>query len=396
MNIHEFQAKDIFRRYGIPVNNGRIAKTPAEALEAAKALAAPGHTFVVKSQIHAGARGKGGGVKLVNTPEEVRDVAAKLLGKQLVTPQTGPEGKPTDQVLIETTTPLSKEFYMSIVLDRAAAALCLIVSEAGGMDIEEVAQKEPEKILKHHFSPSQGLSAKDADAVAAKLTLTAEQRVAFSKIFQAVAKLFLDLDASLVEINPLAIMGKGDVVAIDAKINFDVNALYRQPEIAAMHDPRQEDSREVEAKKFDLSYVSLEGNIGCIVNGAGLAMATMDIIKYAGGEPANFLDVGGGASKEKVAAGFKIILQDPNVKAILVNIFGGIMRCDVVAEGILAAVEQLKASGELSSRPVPIVVRLEGTNVDKGKQILKQSKLELISAASFEEAAQKVVAAVGA
>ncbi len=393
MNIHEFQAKAIFEQYGIPIHPGRVARTPEEALQASRDIAESGKSFVVKAQIHAGARGKGGGVKLVKKPEEVRDVAAALLGKQLVTPQTGPEGKPTNQVLIEVTSPIRKEYYASVVLDRSCKAPCLILSEAGGMEIEEVAIHSPEKILKQHFSAVEGLSGKDAEALAARLNLPADQAKQFAAIFTAIARIFLEKDASLIEINPLAIMESGEVVAIDAKINIDDNALYRQPEIAALHDPSQDDPREVEAKKFDLSYVGLDGNIGCIVNGAGLAMATMDIIKYAGGEPANFLDVGGGANKEKVAAGFKIILTDPNVRAILVNIFGGIMRCDVVAEGILAAVEELKQNKETASRKVPIVVRLEGTNVKKGKEILEASKMELISASSFEDAARKVVEA---
>ena len=367
--------------------------TPEEAKRAAEQVFKDGFSLVVKAQVHAGARGKGGGVKLVKSPEEAAKAATGLLGKRLITPQTGPEGKPTDKVLIERTSKIVSEFYSSIVLDRGAALPCLIASQAGGIEIEEVAAKEPEKILKQHFSPDQKLDDHTFQETANKLTSDAKQAEAFSKIFAAMAKIFIELDASLVEINPLALMDSGKIIAIDAKINFDVNALYRQPEIAKLHDPSQEDERENEAKKFDLSYVGLNGNIGCIVNGAGLAMATMDIIKYAGGEPANFLDVGGGASKEKVAAAFKIVLTDPDVKAILVNIFGGIMRCDVVAEGILAAVKELKASGQFSARKIPIVVRLEGTNVEKGKDILEKSDLELISAASFEEAAKKAVEA---
>ena len=392
MNIHEYQAKEIFKKYGIAVHDGRVARTPEEAQRFAAEIAKPGLTFAVKAQIHAGARGKGGGVKLVQKPEEVRDAAKKILGMQLVTPQTGPEGKPVDCVLIETTSPITKEFYAGVVLDRAAAKPCLIVSAAGGMEIEEVAKHEPEKILKQHFSVHTGLDRKDAEKIASRLVSDAKQAKSFADVFQALAKLFLDLDVSLVEINPLAVMASGAVVAIDAKINFDVNALYRHPEVAAMHDPRQEDPREVEAKKHSLSYVGLDGNIGCMVNGACLAMATMDIIKFAGGEPANFLDVGGGANKEKVIAAFKIILTDPRVKAILVNIFGGIMRCDVVAEGILAAVQELKKDAKSGMRDLPLVVRLEGTNVKEGKDILNKSGLKLISANDFEEAAEKVVA----
>ena len=386
MNIHEYQAKQIFRRYGIPVNESLLAKTADEALEAAKKLTASGgHEFAVKAQVHAGGRGKGGGIKLVDTPEKTRDAAAQILGRRLVTPQTGPEGRPVDSVLIERTSAIEKEFYVSVVLDRGLAQPCLIASVAGGMDIEEVADKHPEKILKAHFSSTEALSEKDAIQMAEQMVQNESHIKAFAKIFQAIGKIFLDLDASLIEINPLATMKLGSVVAIDAKINFDDNALYRQPEIAAMRDPHQEDPREVEAKQFDLSYVGLDGNIGCVVNGAGLAMATMDIIKYAGGDPANFLDVGGGASKEKVAAAFKIILKDPKVKAILVNIFGGIMRCDVVAEGILAAAAELGVK-------VPLVVRLEGTNAKEGKEILQKSKLNVITAQGFAEAAEKVVA----
>ncbi len=393
MNIHEYQAKEIFKRYGIPTNPGALAKTPEEAHPITARLAQAGSSiFAVKAQIHAGARGKGGGIKLVKSPEEARDTTKVLIGKTLVTPQTGPEGKPVDCVLIEATSPLLKEYYASIVLDRSEAKPCLIASEAGGIEIEEVAAREPEKILKTHFSPFKGMTSEEAHEVARKLTKDPGQAQTFAQVFQAMAKLFIELDASLVEINPLALMASGEIIAIDAKINFDDNGLYRHPEIAALYDPRQEDPREVEAKKIDLSYVGLEGNIGCIVNGAGLAMATMDIIKYAGGEPANFLDVGGGASKEKVAAAFKIILTDPKVKAILVNIFGGIMRCDVVAEGILAAVHELGSSKDAISR-IPIVVRLEGTNVKEGRAILEKSSLNLISASSFEEAAEKVVEA---
>ncbi|OGW78519.1 MAG: succinate--CoA ligase subunit beta [Omnitrophica bacterium GWA2_52_8] len=387
MNIHEYQAKEVFRRYGIPVHDGVLAKTPDEAFNGAKQLAQPGKTLVVKAQVHAGGRGKGGGIKLVKTPEEAKSAAAKILGMNLVTPQTGAEGRPVDQVLIEATTKITKEYYASIVLDRQEAKLCLIVSEAGGMEIEEVAEKDPEKILKLHFAVEGGLSREAAAGLARKLTSDGPRAEAFEKIFQALAKLCAELDASLVEINPLAVMESGRVIAIDAKINFDDNALFRHPDILALRDPRQEDPREVEAKKFDLSYVGLDGNIGCIVNGAGLAMATMDIIKYAGGEPANFLDVGGGAGKEKVAAAFKIILTDPKVKAILVNIFGGIMRCDVVAEGILQAVDEVGVK-------VPIVVRLEGTNVKEGKAILARSSLNIITAETFSDAATKVVAAL--
>ena len=387
MNIHEYQAKEIFKRYAIPVNEGSVAQTAEEAFEIAKKLRGAGHFFAVKAQIHAGGRGKGGGIKIVKTPEEVKAAARNLLGKKLTTPQTGGEGKLVSQVFVEATAEIEKEYYASIALDRSAARPCLIVSEAGGMDIEEVAAREPEKIFKRLFSPQDGLGPDEAASAANQLTRDSRTAQIFASLFQPLAKLFLDLDASLVEINPLAVMSSGEVIAIDAKINFDDNGLYRHPEIAALRDPSQEDPREVEAKKYELSYVGLDGNIGCIVNGAGLAMATMDIIKFAGGEPANFLDVGGGASKEKVAAAFKIILQDPNVRAILVNIFGGIMRCDVVAEGILAAVKEVGVK-------VPLVARLEGTNVNEGKEILKKSGLNIISASTFAEAAEKVVAAL--
>ncbi len=393
MNIHEYQAKEIFKRYGIPTYSGRVAESADEVFDIAKELESPDFSMAVKAQVHAGGRGKGGGIKIVKTADEARDAAKKILDKPLVTPQTGPEGKPVRKILVERTVSISKEYYASIVLDRAVAQPCLIASEAGGMEIEEVAESHPEKILKVHFSPTEGLNTADAKKIASELTQNAEHVAIFTRTFQAMAKLFLELDASLVEINPLAVMQSGEVIAIDAKINFDVHALFRHPDIAAFHDPSQEDPREAEAKKFDLSYVGLTGNIGCVVNGAGLAMATMDIIKYAGGEPANFLDVGGGASKEKVSAAFKILLNDPQVKAILVNIFGGIMRCDVVAEGILAAVKEISQQRENPLKKIPIVVRLEGTNVKQGKDILGKSHLSLITAASFEEAAEKAVQA---
>ncbi len=393
MNIHEFQAKELFKRYGIPFHNGIVARTPDEAYKAAQELYDPIRQFAVKAQVHAGGRGKGGGIKMTATADEVKAFTAKILGKQLVTPQTGPEGKPVDQVLIESTSEIGEEYYASIVLDRSVYQLCLIVSKQGGMDIEEVAHKEPEKIIKQHFDLEAGLSHDDALKAALKLNTDPKSADTLAKVFQAMAKLFVDCDCSLIEINPLALMKNGRIIAIDAKINIDDNALYRLPEIAGWYDPAQEDPREVEARKIDLSYVGLEGNIGCIVNGAGLAMATMDIIKYAGGEPANFLDVGGGANKEKVTAAFKILLRDTNVKAILVNIFGGIMRCDVVAEGIIAAVQDLEKSG-LQINKIPLVVRLEGTNVEKGREILANSKLRIIAAASFEEAARKVVESI--
>ena len=386
-NIHEYQAKEVFAKYNIPVNSGHVVSTAEEAFKTAQEISHPNVIYAVKAQVHAGGRGKGGGIKIVKTPEEVKAAAEKIIGIQLVTPQTGPEGKPVHKVMVEATTPIAKEYYASVILDREEEAPCLIVSASGGMNIEEVAEKTPDKIFKKHFCIDTGLSKEAAQEIANQLLEEKKHVDAFATIFQAMAKLFLDLDVSLVEINPLSIMEGGEVVAIDAKINFDDNALYRHPEILEYRDTSQEDPREVEAQKYELSYVGLDGNIGCIVNGAGLAMATMDIVKYAGGEPANFLDVGGGASKEKVSTAFKIILKDPKVKAILVNIFGGIMRCDVVAEGILAAIKEVGVK-------VPLVVRLEGTNVKEGKELLKQSGLNIIAAETFSEAAEKVVASL--
>lgn len=385
MNIHEYQAKEIFRRYGIPLNEGRVCRTPEEVFEAGQSLLKPGLRLAVKAQVHAGARGKAGGVKILDSAEKARDFARSLLGKNLVTFQTGPEGKPVDCLLVEATSQIQKEYYVGAVLDRSAARPCLILSESGGMEIEEIAKEHPSQIIKFHFSPHTGLDVADAEKIARQTHLPDPAQKTFARILTAVAKLFLDLDASLVEINPLGLMVTGELTAIDAKISFDDNALFRHPEVAKCYDSRQEDAREIEARKFDLSYVGLDGNIGCIVNGAGLAMATMDIIKYAGGEPANFLDVGGGASAEKVAAAFKIILQDSKVKSILVNIFGGIMRCDVVAQGIVEAIKEVGLN-------VPLVVRLEGTNVEQGKAILSRAGVNLISADSFAEAAEKVVA----
>lgn len=395
MNIHEYQAKEIFTRYGIPGHERFVAFSADEAFEGARQRATEeGRFYIVKAQVHAGARGKAGGIKVARSPEEVRDRTAAMLGTQLVTHQTGAEGKPIDKVLIEVTEEILKEYYASVVLDRSLAKPCLIVSEAGGMNIEEVAVEDPSKILKTYFSAESGLDQETARRTAARLVADSSKVDAFAEIFQAMSKVFLDLDCSLVEINPLAIMKSGGVVAIDAKINFDENAGFRHPELAELFDPRQEDPRELEAMKYNLSYVGLTGNIGCIVNGAGLAMATMDIIKQAGGEPANFLDVGGGASKEKVAAAFKIILADSNVRAILVNIFGGIMRCDIVAEGILNAVRELNPEGNSLPGNIPLVVRLEGTNVEQGKTLLEQSGLKIIPASGFEDAANKVVQAL--
>ncbi len=385
MNLHEYQAKELLRQFGIPVPSSKVVSSPEAAEKAASELG--GNRFVVKAQIHAGGRGKGGGVVLVEGREEVRRSAQRLLGTNLKTPQTGPQGQPVDSVLVQVQTEIEKEFYAAVVLDRSQAKPCIIFSESGGMDIEEVAKRSPEAIWKQTFSPKSGLTPSEAKAFLSRGKFDLKAKETLSKILVGAARLFLETDASLVEINPLARTPSGDFLAIDAKIRLDDNGLERHAELAALRDPRQEDSREIEAKKFDLSYVGLEGNIGCMVNGAGLAMATLDLIKLAGGEPANFLDVGGGASKEKVTAAFKIILQDPKVQAILVNIFGGIMRCDVIAEGVLAAVKETQLK-------VPLVVRLEGTQVEQGKEILKKSGLKIISAESLEEGARKAVSCV--
>lgn len=385
MNLHEYQAKEILSRFGVWVPAGKIARTPEEAERAAAEMG--GDKFVVKAQIHAGGRGKAGGVILVNSREAVKNAAQKILGKTLKTPQTGPSGQPVDQVLVQVQTDIAKEFYAAVVLDRASAKPCLIFSESGGMDIEEVAKKNPNAIQKKTFSARTGIQASELTGFFSRGSFKTDEAFQLSSILSAMAKAFLESDAALVEVNPLAKLSSGKFAAVDAKIRLDDNGLERHPELAKLHDPRQEDPRENEAKKFGLSYVGLEGNIGCMVNGAGLAMATMDLIKLAGGEPANFLDVGGGASKEKVAAAFKIILTDPKVQAILVNIFGGIMRCDVIAEGILAAVKEMHLQ-------VPWVVRLEGTKVKEGKEILKNSELKIISAETLEDAARKVVGSV--
>ncbi len=393
MNIHEYQAKEIFKKYGIPVaSTGRLAKTPDEAYVAAKSILTPSEIIAAKAQVHAGGRGKGGGIKIAKTPEDVKAFAEKMLGKNLVTPQTGPEGKPIHSIWMESSLGLKKEFYVGIVLDRGTCQGCLIASSAGGMDIEEVAAHHPEKMVRRLFSVKTGLVKADALQVAAKLIEDKKYQDQLADVFVALSKIFTDLDVSLIEINPLAIMDDGKLLAIDAKINFDDNALVRHPEVAAMYDPSQDDAREVEAKKFDLSYVGLDGEIGCVVNGAGLAMATMDLIKYEGAEPANFLDVGGGASQEKVAAAFNILLSDKRVKAILINIFGGIMRCDVLAKGILQAVETLSPERRKQLDRTPIVVRLEGTNAKEGREILANSNIKIFSVTDFKEAAKKVVA----
>ena len=384
MNIHEFQAKDLLRRYGVPVPNGKVAFTPQEAKAAAVEL---GGRSVVKAQIHAGGRGKAGGVKLAASPEEAESAAKEMLGKQLVTHQTGPEGREVRQVLIEQNVNIARELYLGMVLDRARSRVAVICSAEGGVEIEEVAAARPEKILKELIDPVIGLQPFQCRRLAYALELPAEHINKLVAMMQALYRAFDDCDCSIAEINPLILTKEGAVMALDAKMNFDANALFRHKEILALRDLNEEDPREVEASRHELSYISLNGNIACMVNGAGLAMATMDIIKQYGGEPANFLDVGGGANKEKVAHAFKILLADDRVRGVLINIFGGIMRCDVLAQGVVDAARDLKVS-------LPLVVRMQGTNVDEGKRILADSRLPIISAETMAEAAEKIVAAV--
>lgn len=384
MNIHEYQAKEVLKGYGVPVLKGMVAATPDEALQAAEAIG--GDLWVVKAQIHAGGRGKAGGVKLARSLAEVKAHAAELLGKTLVTHQTGPEGKEVLKVLIEEGCKIERELYVGMTLDRASGRLVLMASTEGGVEIEEVAAKTPEKIFRAQVDPVIGFKPFQGRKLAFALGLSGKVALKVAEFMEKLAKAFQDTDAAMAEINPLVITADGHVLALDAKMSFDDNALYRQPRIEAMRDLSEEDPKEIEAKKWGLSYIALDGNIGCLVNGAGLAMATMDTIKHFGGVPANFLDVGGGAQKDQVAAAFKIILQDPNVKAILVNIFGGIMRCDTIAEGVVAAVREVNLS-------VPLVVRLEGTNVEQGRKILAASGLPIETAASLAEGAQKAVAA---
>ncbi len=399
MNIHEHQAKQLFARYGIAVPKGKVAYTAAEAESAFNELGAP--LCAVKSQIHAGGRGKGkvydpkdrsklvmeGGVKLARSAAETRDYAHKLLGNVLVTKQTGESGRLVKRVYIEAGSKIARELYLSIVIDRTVGLPAIMASTEGGMDIEEVAATHPEKILRLHYDPREGLWPHHARRIAFFLGLSGDAFKSGVQFLTAVAKLFADLDCSLAEINPLVVTQEGQVVALDAKINFDDNALYRHKDIEELRDLNEEDPNEIEAKKFDLSYIALDGDIGCLVNGAGLAMATMDVIQLYGRQPANFLDVGGGATKEKVTAAFKIILNDPKVKAILVNIFGGIMKCDTIAEGVIAAVKEVNLK-------VPLVVRLEVTTVQLGKKKLAESGLPIQSASTLSEAAQKAVAAV--
>jgi succinyl-CoA synthetase beta subunit len=382
VKIHEYQGKEIFRKYGVPTPRGFPAFSVDEALEAATKLG--GSVWVVKAQIHAGGRGKGGGVKVARSLEEVRDKARQILGMQLKTHQTGPQGQKVRRLLVEEGADIKKELYVGMVVDRGSQKVVLMASSEGGMDIEEVAAKTPEKIHKVTIDPAQGLGDADADEIAAAIGIPQASAAQGRALFKALYKCFLDTDASLVEVNPLIVTGQNQVVALDSKINFDDNALFRHPDIVAMRDFDEEDPAEVEASKHDLNYIQLDGNIGCLVNGAGLAMATMDIIKFYGGNPANFLDVGGGATTEKVTEAFKIMLKTPGLKAILVNIFGGIMRCDVIAQALV------DASKAVSLR-VPLVVRLEGTNVDLGKKILADSRLPIISASNMADAAEKVV-----
>ncbi|WP_332648439.1 ADP-forming succinate--CoA ligase subunit beta [Lysinibacillus sp. 54212] len=385
MNIHEYQGKEILRKYGVAVPNGRVAFSPDEAVKVAKELGS--NVTVVKAQIHAGGRGKAGGVKIAKNLDEVRSYAKELLGKILVTHQTGPEGKEVKRLYIEEGSDIRKEYYLSFVLDRATSRVTLMGSEEGGMDIEEVAEETPEKIFKEVIDPVVGLQPFQARRIAFNMNIPAKLINKAAKLMLGLYDAFIDKDASIVEINPLVVTGNDEVVALDAKFNFDSNALYRHKDILELRDFDEEDPKEIEASKYDLSYISLDGNIGCMVNGAGLAMATMDTISYYGGSPANFLDVGGGATAEKVTEAFKIILSDPNVKGIFVNIFGGIMKCDIIAEGVITAAKQVGLA-------VPLVVRLEGTNVERGKQLLNESGLNIVAADSMADGAQKIVGLV--
>jgi succinyl-CoA synthetase beta subunit len=384
MNLHEYQSKRLFAEYGIPVPRGIPVKSPNAAVDAAKELG--GELWVVKAQVHAGGRGKAGGVKLAKTHDEVRSYAKGMLGTQLVTHQSGPEGLPVNVVYVESGSDIDRELYLSMLVDREVSRVSFIASAAGGMDIEKVAEETPEKIFTVAIAPDAGLQDFQARQLAFGLGLDKKQIRQFGDLVQKLYKLFDECDASLVEINPLIVTKAGDVVALDGKINIDSNALYRQPKLVELRDITQEDDKERAAAAHDLNYVSLDGDIACMVTGAGLAMATMDLIKLHGGEPANFLDVGGGATKERVAEAFKLILSNANVTAILVNIFGGIVRCDLIAEGIIAAVKEVGVS-------VPVVVRLEGTNVEKGRELLANSGLDIISAEDLTDAAKKVVAA---
>ena len=385
MKIHEYQAKQVLRKFGVPTPRGIACFTVDEAVRAAQELG--GNVWVVKAQIHAGGRGKGGGVKLAKSPEEVRQHASQILGMQLKTPQTGPQGQKVRRLFIEEGASIKKEYYVGMVVDRGSQRVVLMASSEGGMDIEEVAAKTPEKIHKVAIDPLAGLTDRDAEDIALKIGLPERAVREARDLFKNLYRAFEETDASLAEINPLILTADDKVIALDAKLNFDDSALFRHPDIVALRDLDEEDPAEIEASKFDLSYIQLDGDIGCLVNGAGLAMATMDIIKLYGGAPANFLDVGGGASTEKVTEAFKIMLKNPKLKAILVNIFGGIMKCDVIAAGVVAAARDVQLR-------VPLVVRLEGTNVELGKKILAESGLPIISGNNMADAAEKVVKAV--
>ena len=382
MNIHEYQGKEVLRQYGVAVPKGYVAFTVDEAVAAAEKLGSS--VCVVKAQIHAGGRGKAGGVKVAKSLDEVRKYASDILGKVLVTHQTGPEGKEVKRLLVEEGCNIQKEYYVGVVVDRATGCVVMMASEEGGTEIEEVAEHSPEKIFKEAIDPAVGLQAFQARKLAYAINIPSALVNKAVKFMIALYTAFVDKDCSIAEINPLVVTGDGDVMALDAKLNFDSNALFRHKEILELRDLEEENEKEIQASKFDLSYIALDGNIGCMVNGAGLAMATMDIIKYYGGEPANFLDVGGGATTEKVTEAFKIILSDPNVKGIFVNIFGGIMKCDVIANGVVEAAKQVGLDR-------PLVVRLEGTNVDKGKAILNGSGLQIVAANSMADGAQKIV-----
>jgi succinyl-CoA synthetase beta subunit len=384
MNLHEYQSKQLFARYGIPVPKGFVASTPAEATDAARRLG--GAVWVVKAQVHAGGRGKAGGVKVVKSVEDVATAAAGMLGQRLTTKQTGPEGLPINQVYVETGSKIDRELYLSLLLNRDTGHIAFVASAAGGMDIEEVAAHTPEKIIRVEIHPATGLQGSHARTLAFGLGLEGKQVAQFEQIVRGLYNLYIECDASLVEVNPLIVNGDGDVIALDGKIGIEDNSLFRQKELVGMRDTSQEDEMERDASEHDLNYVSLDGDIACMVNGAGLAMATMDVIQLYGGSPANFLDVGGGATRERVTTAFKLILNNPKVKAILVNIFGGIVRCDMIAEGVIGAARDLGLH-------LPVVVRIEGTNAPQGRKLLSESGLELVAATDLTDAAKKVVAA---
>ena len=386
MKVHEYQAKSILAHFGVAIPRGEVTDNPAEAREIARRL---GGRAVVKAQIHAGGRGKGGGVKLARTPDEAHDLAKKILGMTLVTPQTGPAGRVVRKVLVEEALDIDRELYVSVTLDRSKGTPVMMASKAGGMDIEEVAAKDPSAIVREAISASAGMFPFQARKIAFALGLSGEAHKRAVALLQSLFRAYMETDASLAEINPLLVTKQGDVLALDAKMNFDDNALFRHPDIKEMRDLHEEDPLEVEASRYGLNYIKLDGNVGCMVNGAGLAMGTMDLVKLAGGEPANFLDVGGGANEEQVKNAFRIILSDKNVRAVLINIFGGIMRCDIIAKGVVAAVREMGLS-------IPVVVRLEGTNVDQGKAILRESGLKITPADGLADAARKVVQATRA